>query len=130
MPTKISPRMSSKNRVYLQAYALLILGIAVFLFFKHLIPGNEVFPEYIIAIGIALIGIAFMARRGYVGAGAVTPGILVLGVGLIEYWLISGYSIGSLTTDRFITFMLSFWLPSIGLLILGVIYLLVSMRKL
>ncbi len=180
MPTKISPRMSSKKRVYLQAYALLILGfvclltelllhpntgeyplgvmifglgmlvaciinpyrlviasffttslgIAVFLFFKHLIPGNEVFPEYIIAIGIALVGIAFMARRGYVGAGAVTPGILVLGVGLIEYWLIGGYSIGSLTPDRFITFMLSFWLPSIGLLVLGVIYLLVSLRKL
>ncbi len=70
-----------------------------------------------------------MARRGYVGAGAVTPGILVLGVGLIEYWLIRGYNIGSLTPDRFITFMLSLWLPAIGLTILGVIYLILSMRK-
>jgi hypothetical protein len=180
MSTKVSPRLSSKNNTYLQAYVLLILGfvcllaawlihpttgeypvgvmifglgmliasisnpyrlviasflttalgIAIYLFFKHLIPGNEVFPEYIIAIGIGLIGIAFMARRGYVGAGAITPGILVLGVGLIEYWLISGYSIGSLTPERFITFMLSLWLPGIGLLLLGVIYLLVRMRKL
>jgi len=179
MSTKISPRISTKNNVYLQAYVLLILGfvcllaallihpntseypigvmifgfgvliaciinpyrlviasflttslgIAVFLFFKHFIPGNEVFPEYIIAIGIGLIGIAFMARRGYVGAGAVTPGILVLGVGLIEYWLISGDSIGSLTPDRFITFMLSLWLPSISLLLLGLTYLFLSMRK-
>jgi len=179
MSTKISPRILSKNSIYLQAYVLLILGfvcllaawlihpntseypvgvlifgfgmliaciinpyrlviasfltttlgIAVYLFFKHLIPGNEVFPEYIIAIGIGLIGIAFMARRGYVGAGALTPGILVLGVGIIEYWLISGYTIGSLTPDRFITFMLSLWLPSIGLLLLGLTYLLLSMRK-
>jgi len=179
MSTKIFPRTSSKNKMYLQAYVLLILGlvclvvallihpstseyplgvmifgfgmliaclinpyrlviasflttaigVAVYLFFKRLIPGNEVFPEYIIAIGIALIGIAFMARRGYVGAGAVTPGIFVLGVGLIEYWLISGYSIGSLTPDRFITFMLSLWLPGIGLLLLGLTYLFLSMRK-
>ena len=179
MSTKISPRISTKNNVYLQAYVLLILGfvcllatllihpntseypigvmifgfgmliaciinpyrlviasflttslgIAVFLFFKHFIPGNEVFPEYIIAIGIGLIGIAFMARRGYVGAGAVTPGILVLGVGLIEYWLISGDRIGSLTPDRFITFMLSLWLPGIALLLLGLTYLFLSMRK-
>jgi hypothetical protein len=179
MPTKISPRMLSKNKMYLQAYVLLLLGflcllaawlihpsaseypvgvmifgfgiligciinpyrlviasflttalgIAVYIFFKHLIPGNEVFPEYIIAIGIGLIGIAFMARRGYVRAGAVTPGIFVLGIGLIEYWLISGYNIGSLTPDRFIAFMLSLWLPGIGLTLLGTIYLLASMRK-
>jgi len=116
-------------RLVIASFLTTTLGIAVYLFFKHLIPGNEVFPEYIIAIGIGLIGIAFMARRGYVGAGAVTPGILVLGVGLIEYWLISGYSIGSLTPDRFITFMLSLWLPSIGLLLLGLTYMLLNMRK-
>jgi hypothetical protein len=116
-------------RLVIASFLTTALGIAVYLFFKHLIPGNEVFPEYIIAIGIGLIGIAFMARRGYVGAGAVTPGILVLGVGIIEYWLISGYTIGSLTTDRFITFMLSLWLPSAGLLLLGLTYLLLSMRK-
>ena len=179
MSTKIFPRTSSKSKMYLQAYLLLILGIvcllvalllhpstgeypvgvmifglgmliacivnpyrlviasflttalgiAVYLFFKHLIPGDEVFPEYIIAMGIGLIGIALMGRRGFVGAGALTPGIFVLGVGVIEFWLINGYSIGSLTPERFITFMLSFWLPSIGLLLLGLIYLLLSLRK-
>ena len=117
------------HKLVIASFLTTSLGIAVFLFFKHFIPGNEVFPEYIIAIGIGLIGIAFMARRGYVGAGAVTPGILVLGVGLIEYWLISGDSIGSLTPDRFITFMLSLWLPSISLLLLGLTYLFLSMRK-
>jgi hypothetical protein len=116
-------------RLVIASFLTTALGIAVYIFFKHLIPGIEVFPEYIIAIGIALIGIAFMARRGYVGAGAFTPGIFVLGVGLIEYWLLSGYTIGSLTPDRFISFMLSLWLPGIGLLVLGLIYLLVNLRK-
>ena len=116
-------------RLVIASFLTTALGIAVFLFFKHLIPGNEVFPEYIIAIGIGLIGIALMARRGYVGAGAITPGIFVLGVGIVEYWLISGYNIGGLTTDRFLSFMLSLWLPGIGLTLLGVVYLLVSIRK-
>jgi hypothetical protein len=116
-------------RLVIASFLTTALGIAVYLFFKHLIAGNEVFPEYIIAIGIGLIGIALMARRGYVGAGALTPGIFVLGVGIIEYWLISGYSIGSLTQERFISFMLSPWLPGIGLTILGITYFLISTRK-
>jgi hypothetical protein len=117
------------HRLVVASFLTTTLGIAAYLFFKHLISGNEVFPEYIIAIGIALLGIALMARRDYVGAGAVTPGIFVLGVGIIEYWLIGGNTIGGLTPDRFISFMLSLWLPAIGLTILGVIYLFFSMRK-
>lgn len=115
-------------RLVVASFLTTTLGIAAYLFFKHLISGNEVFPVYIIAIGIGLIGIALMARRGYVGAGAVTPGILVLGVGIIEYLLVGGYSIGGLTPDRFISFMLSLWLPGIGLTILGVLYLLRSQK--
>jgi hypothetical protein len=116
-------------RLVVASFLTTTLGIAAYLFFRHLIPGNEVFPVYIIAIGIGLVGIALMARRGYVGAGAITPGIIVLGVGIVEYWLIGGYHLGGLTPDRFISFMLSLWLPAIGLTVLGVIYLLLSMRK-
>src|SRR6266849_2287309 len=58
-----------------------LLGIAVFLAFKPLIPGDQVLAYYILAIGLALLGIALMARRGYIKAGAVTPGLLVIGVG-------------------------------------------------
>jgi hypothetical protein len=100
-------------RLVVASFLTTALGIAAFLFFKHLIAGNEVFPVYILAIGIGLIGIALMARWGYVGAGAVTPGIIVLGVGIIEYWLIGGYNVSGLTPDRFISFMLS--LGSLGL---------------
>jgi hypothetical protein len=116
-------------RLVIASFLTSAIGIAVYLFFKHLIPGNQVFPEYIIAMGIGLIGIAVMARRGYVGRGALTPGIFVLAVGLIEFWLINGTAIGGLTPELFITFMLSLWLPSIGLLVLGMIYLLASLRK-
>jgi hypothetical protein len=116
-------------RLVVASFLTTTLGIAAYLFFKHLIPGNQVFPVYIIAIGISLIGIALMARRGYVGAGAITPGILVLGVGIIEYLLVGSYRIGGLTPDRFLSFMLSLWLPGIGLTLLGVIYLFASLRK-
>ncbi len=51
-------------RLVIASFMTTALVIAVFLFFKHLIPGNEVFPEYIIALGIGLIGIAIMAHRG------------------------------------------------------------------
>jgi hypothetical protein len=116
-------------RLVVASFLTTALGIATYLFFKHLIPGSEIFPVYIIAIGIGLIGIALMARRGYVGAGAITPGILVLSVGIIEYLLVGGYSLAGLTPDRFISFMLSLWLPGIGLTLLGGIYLFASMRK-
>ncbi|MGH2510629.1 MAG: hypothetical protein ACRDHZ_24920, partial [Ktedonobacteraceae bacterium] len=49
------------------------IGLAVFLAFKHVLPGSQVFPVYIIAIGLGLLGCALMARRGYIGTGPVTP---------------------------------------------------------
>jgi hypothetical protein len=99
-----------------------LLGIAVFLFFSHRIPGSQVFPAYILAMGLGLLGIAFMSRRGYVGAGAVTPGLLVLVVGIVECLLEA-----NLTPRDFIPFMLSLWLPGIGLVLLGLVYLGASM---
>jgi hypothetical protein len=101
-----------------------LLGIATFLTFKHLIPGNQVLSYYILAIGLALLGIALMVRRGYVGTGAVTPGLLVVIAGVIEYLVAVGD-----TPPNFISFMLSLWLPGIGLLVLGFVYLLISGRE-
>ena len=101
-----------------------LLGLATFLTFKHLIPGNQILAYFILAIGLALLGIALMARRGYVGAGAVTPGFLVVIAGVLEYLLATGN-----TPPNFIPFMLSLWLPGIGLLVLGLIYLLISGRE-
>ncbi len=101
-----------------------LLGIAVFLSFKPVIPvlrGQEL-VTFILAIGLALLGIALMTRRGYIGAGAVTPGLIVVAVAIIELLLAE-----HLTPGTFVPFMLSLWLPGIGLLVLGLIYVAVSM---
>ncbi|HEU0001137.1 MAG TPA: hypothetical protein VFQ36_09580 [Ktedonobacteraceae bacterium] len=108
-------------RLMAAGWLVLLLGIAVFLFFSGHISGGQVFPAYIVAIGVALLGIALMGRRGYIKAGAVTPGILVLIVGIVEVLLVANR-----TPSNFVPFMLSLWLPAIGLLVLGAIYLIVS----
>lgn len=99
------------------------LGLAVLLVFNRTLPGSQTFPAYIIALGLGLLGCALMARRGYIGKGPITPGLIVLAVGVIEYLLIGGD-----TPGNFVPFMLSFWLPGIGLLVLGVLYLLANLR--
>ena len=101
------------------------IGIAVFLSFKPVIPvlrGQDL-VTFLLAIGLALLGIALMTRRGYIGAGAVTPGLIVVAVAIIELLLAE-----HLTPGNFVPFMLSLWLPGIGLLVLGLIYVAVSMR--
>ena len=108
-------------RLMAAGWLLLLLGVAVFLFFSGHISGGQVFPAYIVAIGLALIGIALMGRRGYIKAGAVTPGLIVLAVGIVEVLLIANR-----TPSNFVPFMLSLWLPAIGLLVLGLVYLIVS----
>ncbi len=95
-----------------------LVGIAVFLFFSHRIPGNQVFPAYIVAIGVALICIGLMGRRGYVKAGAISPGLIVLGIGIVEVLLAA-----NLLPSGFLPFVLSFWFPGIGLVLAGLFYL-------
>jgi hypothetical protein len=97
------------------------IGIAVFLAFKGLIPSDQVFPAYICALGIGLLAIAFASRLGYVGRGALSPAMIVLGVGLIEVLLVA-----RLTPLGLIPFALSLWLPGLGLLALGIIYLVIG----
>lgn len=76
----------------------------------------------IIAAGLALLGIAFMARKGYVGPGALTPGIFTLLVGIIQY--------PPLGIARMLaSFILSLWFPGLGLLVLGLVYWFLSIRK-
>ncbi|HEV2662092.1 MAG TPA: hypothetical protein VGU68_15900 [Ktedonobacteraceae bacterium] len=100
------------------------LGIAVFLTFKHIIPGNLVLAFFILAIGVGLLGIALLARQGYVGKGALSPAFIVLLVGLIELLLPLNF-----TPPNFVLFMLSLWLPGIGLLVVGIAYLFSNARS-
>lgn len=134
------------DRLVCASFLITMLGIAVFFSFGGArlipggiipdIPGNQILVLYILAIGLGLLGIAFMARRGYVGAGAVTPSIIVIAVGIIEYLIIASPRLPHfipfatyLTPSNIIAFGLSLWLPGIGLFLLGLTYLAVSLRK-
>ncbi len=99
------------------------MGIAVYLAFRGLLPGGQIFPAYILALGIGLLAIAFAGRRGYVRPGAISPAVIVIGIGLIEVLLVGG-----LTPPALIPFALSLWLPGFGLLVLGIIYFLIGRR--
>ena len=52
-----------------------------------------------------------------------TPGLIVVAVAIVEFLLAE-----HLTPGNFVPFMLSLWLPGIGLLIPGLIYGVVSIR--
>ena len=99
------------------------LGVATFLMFRHSIPDSQVLTAHLLAIGLGLLGIAWMARRGYIRAGALTPGFFVVGVGVIEY-LQSVH----LMPSTVVPFALSLWLPGFGLFALGLVSLAASGR--
>jgi hypothetical protein len=99
------------------------LGMATFLMFRHYIPDSQVLTAHLLAIGVGLLGLAWMARRGYVAAGALTPGIFVVGVGVTEY-----LQAAHLTPSPLVPFALSLWLPGCGLLALGLLFLATSGR--
>jgi hypothetical protein len=112
-------------RLMIGAWLGTLVGIAVFLAFTHRIPGNQVFPAYIVAIGVALIAIGLMGRRGYVKAGPISPGLIVLGIGIVEVLLAA-----NLLPSGFLPFVLSFWFPGVVLIVAGLVYLaLTGMRS-
>ncbi len=110
-------------RLMIAGWLVTPLGLAVFFTFKRIIPGGQILAFFILAIGVGLLMIALAAQRGYVGKGALSPALIVLLVGLIELLLARG-----LTPPGFIPFMLSLWLPGIGLMVVGLIYLLTNGR--
>ena len=99
------------------------LGVATFLMFRHSIPDSQVLTAHLLAIGLGLLGIAWMARRGYIRAEALTPGFFVVGVGVIEY-----LQAVHLMPSTVVPFALSLWLPGFGLFALGLVSLAVSGR--
>ena len=110
-------------RLMVAGWLITPLGLAVFFTFKHIIPANQVLAFYIFAIGIGLLIIALAARRGYVTKGTVSPALIILAAGLIEL-----LQANNLIPSGLIAFMLSLWFPGIGLIIVGLIYLLINGR--
>lgn len=99
-----------------------LVGAVIFDAFKPIIPYDSSLA--VIAVGLALFAIAFLARRGYVGTGAISPSILILIVGILLYQPTGR------TASRFLApFILSLWFPGVMLLLIGSLYYLQSIRK-
>ncbi len=112
----LAAALLNPHRLLIAGILITLIGISIFFAFKPVIPdgGGTLF----FAIGLSLLAIAFAARRGYIGAGAITPALIILFVGLIEY----GPTYRLFPTG-FAPFILSLWFPGLGLLALGIIYL-------
>ncbi len=110
-------------RLMIGGILVTVIGASIFFAFK-----NTIIPDannsIVLAIGLGMLGMAFAARRGYITAGALTPAIIVLLVGLVEYGPTAHY-LPSIAAP----FILSLWFPGLGLLLLGLIYLLADSRR-
>jgi hypothetical protein len=96
-------------RLIISSFIFTLIGAAFFLGFKRVLPFDNAL--LIIAISLALLGIALMARRGYVQTGALTPAIFALLIGVIQY--------PPLGIARYLSaFILSLWFPGVALLVL------------
>ena len=71
-----------------------------------------------------LLGIAWMAHRGYIGTGALTPGLFVVGLEVVEF-----LQAAHLTPATLVPFALSLWLPGSGLFALGLFSLVTNGRN-
>lgn len=108
-------------RLLLAGILVSLIGLSKYFQFANTIPNGS--DTLYLAIGLALLAIAFAARRGYIGRGPITPALIVLLVGLIEY-----PPTFRLFPAGMVSFALSLWLPALGLLILGIIYLFVPSK--
>ncbi len=109
-------------RLMIAGILVTTIGASIFLAYKNtIIPdaGNSI----VLAIGLGMVGIALAARRGYITAGALTPAVIVLLVGLVEYGPTRHY-LPSLAAP----FILSLWFPGLGLLALGIVYFFMGTR--
>jgi hypothetical protein len=121
------------------SWMIFFMGIEIFLLFKtHIIPANQTLSTFVLAIAAGLLVVTILGKLGFVGKGAISPFIFVLIFGLLEYALAAGQltvtytSIGitSLNADPSLpkdalNFLLSLWLPGIGLILFGLYYLVV-----
>src|SRR5258708_28691119 len=116
--------MLNPRRFPAVAWLTTLIGLAGFLIFGHILPGNQILAVHVMAIGLGILGIRWMARRGYIGTDTMMPGLVIISVGIIEY-----LQAAHLTPAHFLSFALSLWLPGYGLLLLGLVCLVTARRK-
>ena len=111
------------HRFLAAGWLITLIGLAGFLIFGHTLPVSQLLAVHVLAIGMGLLGIRWMTRRGYISTETLTPSLLVVGVGVVEY-----LQTAHLTPAHFLSFALSLWLPGFGLLVLGLLSLAMSGR--
>lgn len=111
------------HRFLAAGWLITLIGLAGFLIFGHTLPVSQLLAVHVLAIGMGFLGIRWMTRRGDLSTETLTPSLLVLGVGVVEY-----LQAAHLTPAHFLSFALSLWLPGFGLLVLGLLSLAMSGR--
>ena len=106
------------RRLAVITWITIFMGLEIFLLYKNLIAGSQTLSTFVLAIGLGLLGVALMGKREDVKAGAISPAILVILIGVVEY-LLAAHQLPSF----FVPFFLSLWLPAVGLLLFGLYYL-------
>ena len=119
----LAAAMFNTRRFLAVAWLTTLIGLAGFLIFGHIIPGNQILAVHVMAIGLGILGIRWMARWGYISTDTMMPGLVIISVGIIEY-----LQAAHLTPAHFLSFALSLWLPGYGLLVSGLVCLVASRR--
>ncbi len=111
-------------RLIIAAVMISCVGVAIFFAYSPspLVPYST--GLLVLMIGVALVIISLAARQGYVGNAPLSPAILVIIVGLLLFGPIM-----KLWPHNFAAFILSLWFPGIALLLLGIIYFLLAVRR-
>ena len=112
------------QRILAVGWLVTVIGLAGALVFGHRIAGNQLLAAHVLAIGVGLLGIRWMAHRGYVNGGALAPNLLIVAVGVVEY-----LQAAQLTPAHFLSFALSLWFPGFGLVLLGLFFLMIDRRS-
>jgi hypothetical protein len=119
----LAAAMFNTRRFLAVAWLTTLIGLAGFLIFGHILPGNQILAIHVMAIGLGILGIRWMARHGYISTDTMMPGLVIISVGIIEY-----LQAAHLTPAHFLSFALSLWLPGYGLFVLGLVCLVTSRR--
>jgi uncharacterized membrane protein HdeD (DUF308 family) len=109
------------RRLAVLTWMVLLLGIQIYLLFTNYIPSNQALSTFALAIGIGLIGVAIVSILGLVRRWPFAAAIFVIIVGILDYLFAA-----HILSTFWMSFILSLWLPGIGLLIFGIIFLITN----
>ena len=106
-----------QKRFFIPAVVVTLYGATNVLWMYGAIPGGALYGAYVLDAAVASLVVTLAARRGYVGAHPLSPAVLL---GLIGVLLL-GTSSAPINATGFYTLFVSFWMPAIVLVALGLL---------